>query len=155
VIDQTSIRAYSLSVFERTFRVTEALKVLTLAVAAIAMMLSLLTRATARLPELAPVWALGMAPRTLLIAESLRSVIMAVMTFVVALPVSLGLAWLLLNRLNVAAFGWKLPMHLFPLDWAVLLLWTVAAAILASLPPILRLRRQGGGAYLRVFAHGT
>ena len=45
VIDQAGIKAFSLRVFERTFAVTGALNALTLAVAALAMLASLLTLA--------------------------------------------------------------------------------------------------------------
>ncbi|RWK66548.1 MAG: hypothetical protein EOR50_35665, partial [Mesorhizobium sp.] len=48
IIDQAAIKAFSLSVFERTFSVTDALNVLTLAVAAFAILMSLLTLAAMR-----------------------------------------------------------------------------------------------------------
>ena len=60
MVDQAAIKALSLSVFERTFAVTTALNILTLAVAGFAILMSLLTLAAMRLPQLAPVWALGL-----------------------------------------------------------------------------------------------
>ena len=60
VIDQASVKRFSLSVFERTFAITAALNVLTLSVAAFAMFASLTTLAAMRLPQLAPIWALGL-----------------------------------------------------------------------------------------------
>ncbi|TIN19634.1 MAG: FtsX-like permease family protein, partial [Mesorhizobium sp.] len=59
VIDQAGIKVFSLKVFERTFRVTAALNVLTLGVAGLAMFASLMTLSGMRLPQLAPVWAMG------------------------------------------------------------------------------------------------
>ncbi|MEE4346443.1 MAG: FtsX-like permease family protein, partial [Paracoccaceae bacterium] len=65
MVDQAAIKALSLAVFERTFTVTTALNVLTLAVAGFAILMSLLTLAAMRLPQLAPVWALGLTRRRL------------------------------------------------------------------------------------------
>ena len=59
LVDQASIKRRSVEVFERTFTVTQALNVLTLSVAGFAIFTSLLTQATMRLPQLAPVWDVG------------------------------------------------------------------------------------------------
>jgi len=59
LINQAGIKAFSLEVFDRTFVVTTALNILTLAVAGFAILMSLLTLATMRVPQLAPAWAVG------------------------------------------------------------------------------------------------
>ena len=115
IINQVGIKALSLEVFERTFVVTSALNVLTLGVAGFAILMSLLTLADLRVPQLAPVWALGLTRRRLAWLELLRAVILAGIVFVCAIPMGLALAWILLTIINVEAFGWQLPMYLFPL----------------------------------------
>ena len=155
VVDQSSIKAMSLRVFERTFGVTSALNALTLLVAGVAMFASLLTLAAGRLPQLAPVWAAGMTRRGLAMAEFARSLLLAVLAMLVAVPVGLGLAWVLLNVVNVEAFGWRLPMYLFPLDWLKLALLGLVAAALAAAIPVLRLARVAPSALLKVFANAT
>ena len=52
LVDQRALKAFSLSIFERTFAVTGALNVLTLAVAGVAILTSLLTLASMRLPAI-------------------------------------------------------------------------------------------------------
>lgn len=153
VTDQASIKAFSREVFERTFAVTGALNVLTLSVAALAILTSLLTLANMRLPQLAPVWALGLERDQLAALEVLRAVALAVLTALVALPVGLLLAWVLLAVINVEAFGWRLPMHLFPGDWLSLLGLSVLAAALAGLWPARRLARRPVADLVKVFAH--
>lgn len=152
VIDNGSLKAFSRQVFERTFTVTAALSVLTLAVAAFAMFTALLTLAAQRLPQLAPVWALGLTRRHLVRIEVLRALALAALTWVIALPVGLALAWLLLERVNVAAFGWRLPLHLFPWDWALLLGLALGAAVLSAVLPARRLTRISPSEMLKVFA---
>ncbi|WP_424974835.1 FtsX-like permease family protein [Dinoroseobacter sp. S124A] len=153
MIDQATVKAISLAVFERTFTVTAALNVLTLGVAAIAMLTSLLTLARMRVPQLAPVWALGLTRRRLAGLELMRAALLAALTAVLALPVGLVLAWALLAVVNVEAFGWRLPMHLFPAVWLRLAVLALAAALLASAWPVLRLARTAPSDLLKVFAN--
>ncbi|TNJ46847.1 ABC transporter permease [Phaeobacter sp. B1627] len=151
--DKEAIKSLSIAVFDRTFVVTGALNILTLAVAGFAMLTSFLSQWTRRLPQLAPVWAMGISRARLAGLEFLRSLGFAILTFVFALPLGLGLAWVLLNVINLEAFGWRLPMYLFPGAWARLLLLTCLAAGLAALTPVLRLLRLAPAQLLGVFSN--
>ena len=153
VIDQNALKAYSMEIFERTFTVTASLNVLTLGVAGFAMLMSLLTLAGMRLPQLAPVWAIGLDRRQLGWIELARAVILAVGTAIIALPVGLALAWVLLAVVNVAAFGWRLPMQVFPMDYAVLGIQAVLAAIIAAVWPAVRIARMPPADLTKVFAN--
>ena len=153
MIDQKALKAFSLQVFERTFAVTGALNLLTLSVAGVAILTSLLTLSAMRLPQLAPIWALGVTRGTLARIELLRAVVLAALTFVIALPVGLGLAWVLLAVINVEAFGWRLPMTLFPSDWVWLGLASLLAAALAGLWPARQLAKRPPADLIRVFSH--
>ena len=153
VVDQSAIKTLSRRVFERTFRVTAALNILTLGVAGVAMFASLMTLSGMRLPQMAPVWAMGLTRGALAQLEFVRSVMLAAMTFVVALPVGLGLAWVLLNVVNVEAFGWRLPMYLFPADWLTLAGFGLAAAALAAAVPVRHLARIHPNDLLQAFTN--
>ncbi|WP_171177401.1 FtsX-like permease family protein [Ruegeria sp. HKCCD8929] len=153
VIHQAALKAQSMVIFEKTFVVTAALNILTLGVASFAILTSLLTLWTQRLPQLAPVWALGLTRAQLARLELMRSVLLAALTALLALPLGLLLAWALLAVINVEAFGWRLPMYLFPLDWVRLLVLALLAAALAAAIPALRLRRLPPSDLLRVFAN--
>jgi len=153
LVDQAGIKAFSLRVFERTFAVTGALNTLTLAVAALAMLASLLTLATLRLPQLAPVWAMGLTQRRLAWLDLARTVVLALLTAALALPLGLALAWVLLAVVNVEAFGWRLPMQVFPRDWLILVLAAGLAGGLAALLPAIHLARRRPADLIRVFAN--
>jgi putative ABC transport system permease protein len=155
ITDQAALKRFSLDVFERTFTVTGALNILTLAVAGFAMLMSLLTLAGMRVPQLAPAWALGVTRAELGRLELLRAVILAGLTLLVALPLGLALAWMLLAVINVEAFGWRLPMYLFPLDYARLGAFALLAAMLAALWPARRLARTPAAHLLKVFANAN
>lgn len=152
-VDQSQVKAFSMAVFERTFSVTGALNVLTLAVAGFAILMSLLTLSALRLPQLAPVWALGQTRRSLAWLELTRAVMLAALTTVVAVPLGLILAWVLLDIINVAAFGWRLPIYLTPANYALLALQALIAAVIAAAWPAWRLARVPPAELLKVFAH--
>ena len=65
VADQATMKAELTRIFNRTFAVTAALNAFTLGVAGIALLTSLLTLANSRLPQLAPLWAIGITRRRL------------------------------------------------------------------------------------------
>jgi putative ABC transport system permease protein len=153
IVDQASLKRVGLEVFERTFAVTAALNVLTLGVAGLALFASLMTLSGIRLPQLAPVWAMGITRRRLAMLELVRTLALAALTLAAAVPVGLALAWVLLDVVNVEAFGWKLPMHLFPLDWVQLGGLALAAALLAAAIPVRRLSRLAPSDLLKVFAN--
>ncbi|EEX10870.1 ABC transporter, membrane spanning protein [Ruegeria lacuscaerulensis ITI-1157] len=153
VVPQAAVKAQSRAIFEKTFVVTSALNVLTLGVAGFAIFTSLLTLWTQRLPQIAPVWALGLTRSRLAALELLRSLVLATLAACLALPLGLLLALILLEVINVQAFGWRLPMFLFPSDWMQLFILTAIAALLAAALPAWRLRRVPPADLLRVFAN--
>ncbi|TCU29391.1 putative ABC transport system permease protein [Rhizobium azibense] len=153
VIDQASLKQQSQAVFDQTFAVTGMLNLFTLGVAGFAMFSSLLTLSGIRLPQLAPVWAMGIRRRDLGLLEVLRTLALWLATFVAAVPVGLALSWVLLSIVNVEAFGWRLPLQIFPMDWLVLGLVALAAAILSVFIPLRRLATVAPSDLLRVFAN--
>ncbi len=153
IIDQAAIKDMSLMVFERTFTVTHALNVLTLAVAGFAMLMSLLTLADMRLPMLAPVWALGITRGQLAVLDLVRAIVLAALTGALGLPLGLALAWALLAVVNVEAFGWRLPMYLFWTDYMRLGGLALCAAALAAAWPAWRLSGMAPTRLLGVFRH--
>ena len=82
----------------------------------------------------------------------LKTMALALITALIALPLGLVVAWLLVAVVNVEAFGWRLPLHFFPLQWALLLGLALITSLLAALPPIIRLLRTPPAQLLKVFA---
>lgn len=151
IIDQASLKSYSISVFEKTFAITLALNSLTLLVAGIAMFASLLSLSQIRLPQLAPLWAMGITRKSLALLELGKSLSLAAFTALFAIPFGVLLAWCLVAIVNVAAFGWRLPLFLFPVQWSQLFILTLLTAFLSSLFPIYRLYRIRADRLLKVF----
>ncbi|WP_083566960.1 FtsX-like permease family protein [Hyphomicrobium sp. CS1GBMeth3] len=153
VLDQASLKAMSTRIFDRTFAVTGALNTLTLVVSGIALFASLLALGNQRLAQIAPVWALGVPRRRLGELEIGRLLVLAAITEVLAVPLGLLLAWCLVAIVNVQAFGWRLPFHVFPAQWIMIVVLALATALAAALVPVVRLRRSEPQDLLRVFAN--
>ena len=76
----------------------------------------------------------------------------ALITALLALPLGLLVAWCLIAIVNVKAFGWRLPFHIFPLQLIELVAVALLAALLAVLLPVLRLARMQPGRLTKIFA---
>ncbi len=151
IIDQAGLKAFSKGVFEKTFAVTAALNVLTMLVAGFALFMSLLTLAEMRLPQLAPLWAGGVTRRGLAWIEMLKTLAMALFTALLAVPLGLAVAWCLVAVVNVQAFGWRLPFHLFPMQWLALIGLALLTAAIAAAWPMWTLRRMPPVRLVKVF----
>ncbi|MET0722205.1 MAG: ABC transporter permease [Tardiphaga sp.] len=151
--DQATVKAESLRIFNRTFAVTAALNGFTLGVAGVALLTSLLTLSNSRLPQLAPLWAIGITRQRLAGIELLKTLSVALITALLALPLGLLVAWCLIAVVNVKAFGWRLPFHVFPLQLIQLLGVAMLASLLAALLPILKLLRMQPAKLVKVFAN--
>jgi len=153
IVDQARLKGWSTQVFERTFAATAALNSLTLAVAGVALFISLLTQSQSRLGQLAPLWALGVTRRQLMLLNLGQTWLLAVLTLMLALPLGIALAWCLDTVINVQAFGWRLPLRVFPLQLLQLMGLALFATLLASAWPLYALYRSQPADLLRTFAH--
>ncbi|RCV88611.1 FtsX-like permease family protein [Billgrantia montanilacus] len=141
LVDQREVKRIATGIFERTFTITRALSALTLGVAALALLASLLAQARERRRQLAPLWALGV-PRSQLVRIQLSQLgAAALVTGALAIPLGIVLALGLVAVINVAAFGWRLPLFLFPGEIALTLATAVAVALLATALPAITLWR--------------
>ncbi|HEY0910274.1 MAG TPA: ABC transporter permease [Bradyrhizobium sp.] len=152
MLDQLTLKAESTKIFNRTFAVTAALNAFTLGVAGIALLTSLLTLSNSRLPQLAPLWAIGITRRRLASIELLKTMSVALVTTLLALPLGLVVAWCLIAVVNVKAFGWRLPFQVFPLQLIESVAVAMLAALAAALLPALKLARMQPASLIKIFA---
>ena len=152
LIDQASLKRWSTRVFERTFAATAALNSLTLGVAGVALFISLLTLGQSRLGQLAPLWALGLGRARLAWLSLGQTLLLASLTVLLAMPLGLLLAWCLVAVVNVQAFGWRLPLHVFPAQLLQLGLLGLFTSLLAAAGPLWQLARRQPADLLRQFA---
>ncbi|NYS60026.1 ABC transporter permease [Halomonas salicampi] len=148
LVDQQEIKRLATQIFERTFTITRALNGLTLGVAALALFATLLAQARERQRQLASLWALGVPRKTLTQLPLYQLGGLVLLTGVMAIPLGIAITWTLVAIINVAAFGWRLPLYLFPWDIFITLLTALGVALAAAALPSIQLWRSSPQAML-------
>ncbi|WP_433690766.1 FtsX-like permease family protein [Pseudomonas monteilii] len=152
VVEQVRLKSWSTEVFNRTFAATAALNSLTLGVAGVALFINLLTLGQTRLGQLAPLWALGVQRRQLVWLSLGQTLMLSSFTVLLAIPLGVFLAWCLVAVVNVQAFGWRLPLYVFPAQLLQLAVLGLLTSLLASAWPLWQLARRQPRELLRPFA---
>ncbi len=150
VRDNASIQALASEVFGQTFLLTRAISVFTLVLAAAALLIMGWVFFTTRVWYFQLLLAWGMPLKRVRRQLQRLSVTLTLAITLAALPLGIWLTWVLVSRINPLAFGWSLPMDLYPLFWLELGLIAVGIGLViawlmrrqlagpASLPPTSR-----------------
>jgi putative ABC transport system permease protein len=87
-----------------------------------------------------------------LLLPALLDGVLAGLTVLLAIPLGLLLAWCLVAVVNVQAFGWRLPLYVFPGQLLQLCLLGLLTSLLAAAGPLWQLSRRQPADLLRQFA---
>ena len=144
-----SLRQASLEIFDRTFTITSVLHLLTTAVAFIGVLSALMALQLEREREFGVLRATGFTPRQVWGLVTAQTGVMGLLAGLLALPVGLMLASVLVFVINRRSFGWTLELEIVPglLVQAVLL--AVLAALLAGVYPAFKMSRTSPALALR------
>ena len=143
------LRQQALNVFDRTFAITNALRVLAVVVAFIGVLSALMALQIERSRELATLLALGLTNAQLWWLTLLETGLMGLTAGLLALPTGLVLALVLIFVINLRSFGWTIQLTLDPWVFVQAVLVSVIAAELAAIYPMRRLLRLPVAAALR------
>jgi putative ABC transport system permease protein len=149
VSPNASLRRSALTIFDRTFAVTEALRLLAVVVAFIGVWSALMALQVERRRELATLQALGLTLGQIWKLTLLETGLMGAAAGLLSWPTGAILAWVLVHVINVRSFGWTMRLELAPWVFVQALLVAVLAALLAGVYPLLRLGRIPVAAALR------
>jgi putative ABC transport system permease protein len=143
------IRAAAMRIFDRTFTITEVLRWLAGLVAFFGILSSLLALELERTREIGVLRAIGFAPaqiRTLVIGQTS---LLGLVAGLIAVPLGVVLAGLLVYVVNERAFGWNMDFAVTPAALATGVLMALVAAVAAGIAPAWRLARMPLAAALR------
>jgi putative ABC transport system permease protein len=115
--DNRAIEALASAIFDQTFLLTRAMTLLTLILAAISLLMMgwVFFSTRAWYFRLLVVWGL---PHRQAAAQLTRLSLSLTSTIaLLALPLGVWLTWVLVHRINPMAFGWSLPMAVYPRFW--------------------------------------
>jgi putative ABC transport system permease protein len=149
VTPNRTLRARALEVFDRTFAVTQALRLLAVVVAFIGVWSALLALQVERTRELATLKVLGLGEGQEWGLTFLETGLMGAVAGLLSLPLGGLLAAILVHVINVRSFGWTMRLETDPWLFAQAFGVSVIAAVLASIYPVIRLRRRSLASALR------
>jgi len=144
-----AIRAASLKVFDRTFAITNVLRLLAVLVAFVGILSALMALQLERARELAILRATGFTPGQLRAMVTLQTGFIGLIAGLLALPVGLALAALLIHVINRRAFGWTMQTLVPGGILGEALVLAVGAALLAGLYPAWKMARTSPAQALR------
>lgn len=129
------LRDTSIEIFDRTFLVAKVLQLLSVIVAFIGILSSLMSLQLERKRELGILRANGLLPSQLFGMVGIQTVMMGLTAGLLALPLGNVLAAILVYIINKRSFGWTMQFDLIPSIMIEAILLSLFAAILAGLYP--------------------
>ncbi len=135
------LRSGVFEVFDNTFAITVALRLLATVVAFIGILSALLALQLENTRQYAVMRANGMTPRQLWNYTLIQTGLMGTVAGALAMPIGLGLALVLLYVINVRSFGWTMDFYWVPGEFLQAFLVAVVAALVAGIYPAYRLTR--------------
>ena len=130
-----ALRSASLDIFDRTFAVTNVLRLLAIVVAFIGVLTALMALQLERNREFAVMRASGMTPGQVGGLVTMQTGLVGLFAGLLSLPLGYALAYVLIYVINLRSFGWTLQMDVSPGILLQAIGLAVAAALLAGLYP--------------------
>ncbi|MCI0590381.1 MAG: ABC transporter permease, partial [Gammaproteobacteria bacterium] len=149
IVSNRAIREASLEVFDRTFAITEVLRLLAAVVAFIGVFSALTALELERAREFGMLRAIGLTPRQLWGLIMSQTGLMGVAAGLLALPVGVALAVTLIYVINQRSFGWTMDAYISSGSLAQAMLLAVTAAVLAGIYPAFKMTRARPADMLR------
>ncbi len=143
------LREYTLEVFDRTFAITLVLRLLIAGVAFIGVLSALMALQLEREKELGVLRAIGFTPREVWQIVTTQCGLMGLVAGLMAWPVGIALALVLIYVINQRSFGWTFPPMITPELLVQGLLLALIAALLAGLYPAWKMARTAPAVSLR------
>ena len=137
-----ALRQSALDVFERTFSITVALQALATIVAFIGILSALMSLQLEHGREYAVMRANGMTPGQMWRLILTQTGLMGATAGLLAAPIGLALAYVLVAVINVRSFGWTMQLAIAPQEFLQAFAIAVIAALLAGLYPAWKLSRM-------------
>jgi putative ABC transport system permease protein len=135
VISNGEIRQVALSVFDRTFVITDVMRLLAILVAAVSVLSALIALQLERTREFGILRATGMTPGQIRLMIIVQTLLIGLFAGLLAIPLGLLMAEVLIEVINRRAFGWSMQQTL-PVDVLIqAMVLALGSAFLAGLYP--------------------
>lgn len=139
IFENTQIYDSVIRVFDQTFAVTRKLGNITLFIAVCGIFVATLAGEVARQRHFTLLRFLGVSGKELIIIGSLQLLTFGVICLVIAIPLGISLAQLIIDTSVKNTFGWSIPLDYFSAKFIGITLWSLVALVVAGAFPVIRL----------------
>ncbi|MGF1727689.1 ABC transporter permease [Photobacterium nomapromontoriensis] len=149
VRNNAELMIQAMKVFDRTFIVTATLGKLTLFIAVCGLFFATVAGEMSRQRQFALLRCMGMTGRELALLGGGQLLMIGLLTALIALPLGLVLAQLLIDVVLKHSFGWTMSVEYFPVDYMMSLGSALLVLLLAGAWPVWRLVKRSAILSLR------
>ncbi|GAM75444.1 attF component of attEFGH ABC transport system [Vibrio ishigakensis] len=142
VVNNSRIYKQAMTVFDRTFGITDTLGNLTLMVAVFGIFFATLAGEATRLRNIALLRCLGVSGKELVIVGGAQLFAFGLVAALVAIPLGMAMANNVVELILKKSFGWSMQLQLVPWDYLGTLAWTIGSLIVAGAIPVLQVIRR-------------
>ncbi|QIL86411.1 ABC transporter permease [Vibrio sp. HDW18] len=142
VVDNIHLHSHAMRVFDRTFSIASTLGNITLLIAVCGIFFSTLAGETSRLRHISLLRCLGVSGKELVLIGGMQLLVFGAISFLIALPLGLTLAHLVIDLVIKPSFGWTMPLQIVPGEYLHTIGWAMVALMLAGALPVIRLARK-------------
>jgi len=143
------LKERSLEIFDRTFRITGVLRLLSGLVAFVGVLAALMALQLERSRELGVLRATGVTPGQVWQLITSQTGLMGLAAGLLSLPIGLALSAIMIFVINRRSFGWTIQMEVDPMILAEAMLLAIGAALLAGIYPAWKMARTSPALALR------
>jgi putative ABC transport system permease protein len=142
VFDNNNIHSQAMRVFDRTFAIADTLGNITLVIAVFGIFFATVAGEVSRQRHISLQRCLGVSAKQLILTGSLQLFVFGLISSLIAVPLGLALASVIVDIVIKQSFGWSLELQVIPWDYLATFAWTMAALMVAGALPIMRMIRN-------------
>ncbi|NNN45109.1 MULTISPECIES: ABC transporter permease [unclassified Vibrio] len=142
MFDNHRLHKQAMRVFDRTFAIADSLGNITLFIAICGIFFATLAGEVSRQRHISLLRCLGVSGKELVIIGALQLFVFGLISLLIALPLGLALAKLMVDIVIREAFGWTLELQMVPSAYTKTIVLSMSALIVSGALPIIRLVRQ-------------
>ncbi|AUI85843.1 ABC transporter permease [Vibrio azureus] len=142
IIDNKSIYNQAMRVFDNTFSIAGTLGNITLIIAVFGLFFATLAGESSRQRHFALLRCMGVSGKELVLLGGVQLFVLGALSAIVAIPLGLALAHLIVDMVMKQSFGWSLELHTIPWKYMQTIAWAMFSIMLAGALPVFRMIKR-------------
>ncbi|SDG72400.1 putative ABC transport system permease protein [Vibrio xiamenensis] len=140
--DNSRIHKQAMRVFDRTFSIADTLGNITLVIAVFGIFFATLAGEISRQRHSALLRCLGMSGKELILAGCLQLCVFGAIAILIAMPLGIVLAKLVVDIIIKQSFGWTLELQFIPSSYLYTSILAMVSLVIAGAIPVIRLAKN-------------